>query len=148
MVRGPDIEEFLTGRRTMSSKKKTSTTTPSTSPQTLKIGSRVCCTDDRVEGRIVWANAVSVKIRWDDGEQVTWRRDSLAGRPIEILEVPGDENEHAATCPSEQDAAELPADLAVEVTGHGRREEGTAEGNRRLSLIVNLARKWTRIVLS
>ena len=34
---------------------------------------------------IVWCNAVSVKIRWDDGEQVTWRRDSLADRPIEIL---------------------------------------------------------------
>ena len=26
---------------------------------------------DGVVGRIVWANAVSVKIRWDDGEQVT-----------------------------------------------------------------------------
>jgi hypothetical protein len=53
----------------------------------LKIGSRVRCTDDGVEGRIVWANGVSVKIRWDDGEQVTWRRDSLAGRPVEILDA-------------------------------------------------------------
>jgi hypothetical protein len=52
----------------------------------LKIGSRVRNSDDRVEGRIVWANGVSVKIRWDDGEQVTWRRDSLANRPIEILD--------------------------------------------------------------
>jgi HB1, ASXL, restriction endonuclease HTH domain len=69
----------------MTSKPKTPTST-STSPQTLKIGSRVRCTDDRVEGRIVWANAFSVKIRWNDGEQVTWRRDSLAGRPIEILD--------------------------------------------------------------
>jgi hypothetical protein len=78
----------------------------------LKIGGRVRCTDDGVEGRIVWANAVSVKIRWNDGEQVTWRRDSLAGRPIEILEKSDDENEHVATYPSEQAAAELPVDLA------------------------------------
>ncbi len=69
----------------MTSKKK-SLTTPSTSQRVLKIGSRVRCTDDGVEGRIVWANAVSLKIRWDDGEQVTWRRDSLADRPIEILD--------------------------------------------------------------
>jgi hypothetical protein len=81
----------------MTSKKK-SPTTPGTSPQTLKIGSRVRCTDDRVEGRIVWANAVSVKIRWDDGEQVTWRRDSLADRPIEILE--GSEDQFASVVES------------------------------------------------
>jgi hypothetical protein len=37
----------------------------------LKIGSRVRRTDDPAEGRIVWANGVSVKITWDDGEQVT-----------------------------------------------------------------------------
>jgi hypothetical protein len=93
----------------MTSKK--SSTTSNTSPQTLKIGSRVRCTDDRVEGRIVWANAVSVKLRWDDGEQVTWRRDSLAGRPIKILEALGDENEQAAPCASGQAATELPVDL-------------------------------------
>ena len=74
----------------MSSKQNTQAA-PSTGPQTLKIGSRVHCTDDHVEGRIVWANGVSVKIRWDDGEQVTWRRDSLAGRPIEILAVADEE---------------------------------------------------------
>jgi hypothetical protein len=96
----------------MSSKKKTATI-PSTSLQTIKIGGRVRCTDDGVEGRIVWANAVSVKIRWDDNEEVTWRRDSLASRSIEILEASGDENEHAAMCPSEQAAAELPVDLAA-----------------------------------
>jgi len=55
----------------------------------------VRCTDDQAEGRIVWANGVSVKIKWDDGEQVTWRRDSLAGRPIEILA--GDEDQPATT---------------------------------------------------
>ena len=43
----------------------------------LRLGSRVRCTDDGVEGRIVWANAAAVKVQWDDGEQVTWKRDSL-----------------------------------------------------------------------
>jgi hypothetical protein len=67
----------------MSKKKSTSTTT---NLPALRIGSRIRCTDDGVTGRIVWANAVSVKITWDDGEQVTWKRDSLATRPIEILD--------------------------------------------------------------
>jgi hypothetical protein len=74
----------------MSSKNKTPIA-PSTSPQTLKIGSRVRCTDDGIEGRITWANGVSVKIQWDDGEQVAWRRDSLADRSIEFLDGSGDE---------------------------------------------------------
>ncbi len=43
----------------MASKKKTAT-----DGQTLRIGSRVRCTDDGVTGRIVWANGVSVKIKW------------------------------------------------------------------------------------
>jgi hypothetical protein len=75
----------------------------------LKIGSRVRRTDDPAEGRIVWANGVSVKIAWDDGEQVTWRRDSLAGRPIEILG--GDEDQPAPAAapePTEPTAAEPP----------------------------------------
>jgi hypothetical protein len=62
----------------------------------LKIGSRVRCTDDGVEGRITWANGVSVKVQWDDGEQVTWRRDSLADRPIEILDPASEEDQAAA----------------------------------------------------
>jgi HB1, ASXL, restriction endonuclease HTH domain len=92
----------------MAAKKKTSTTDNS-GLQTLKIGSRVRCTDDRIEGRIVWANGVSVKITWDDGEQVTWRRDSLAGRPIEILG--GDEDQPATAAdhePIEPTAPEPP----------------------------------------
>ena len=68
----------------MSKKKnaKTNTNLPA-----LRIGSRIRCSDDGVTGRIVWANAVAVKIKWDDGEQVTWKRDSLATRPIEILDA-------------------------------------------------------------
>ncbi|HEY7312818.1 MAG TPA: HTH domain-containing protein [Gemmataceae bacterium] len=92
----------------MSSKKKPSTTSLHTSPQTLKIGTRVRCTDDGVAGRIVWANAVAVKIQWDDGDQVTWRRDALADRPIAILDAASDEDEPATTAASEQPVTEPP----------------------------------------
>jgi hypothetical protein len=77
----------------------------------LKIGSRVRCTDDGVEGRITWANCVSVKVQWDDGEQVTWRRDSLADRPIEILLL-ADEDEYAVTNLETADAGQ---DHAIKV---------------------------------
>jgi hypothetical protein len=82
----------------MPRKKKTSATAaaPAANLATLKIGSRVRCTDDGVTGRIVWANAVSVKIRWDDGEPVTWRRDSLAGRPIAIVDAEDQPDRSAA----------------------------------------------------
>jgi len=73
----------------MGSKKTTAT---AAGLPALKIGGRVRRTDG-VEGRIVWANGVSVKITWDDGEQVTWRRDSLADRPIAILA--GDDDQPA-----------------------------------------------------
>jgi hypothetical protein len=75
----------------------------------LKIGSRVRCTDDGVAGRITWANGVSVKVQWDDGEQVTWRRDSLAERPIEILDSVGEEG-HVST--SIEPADRAPSDSA------------------------------------
>src|SRR5260370_36372783 len=68
----------------MASKKKNGATNSGNLPA-VRIGSRVRCTDDGVQGRIVWANAAAVKIKWDDGEQVTWKRDSLATQPIEIL---------------------------------------------------------------
>ena len=71
----------------MTSKKK-SPTIPSTNPQTIKIGSRVRCTDDGVEGRIVWANALSVKIRWNDGE--------LDDRFVNSPPVPGRTVSHVA----------------------------------------------------
>src|SRR5262245_35765470 len=70
----------------MASKKNKAAAGGKANLPTLRVGSRVRCTDDGVAGRIVWANAVSVKIKWDDGEQVTWKRDSLAERPIEILD--------------------------------------------------------------
>jgi hypothetical protein len=98
----------------MAAKKKTA---PAAGLQALRIGSRVRGTDDGVEGRIAWANGVSVKIKWDDGEQVTWRRDSLAGRPIEILAGDEDQTATAAPDPTEPTTAETPpaaAELAQE----------------------------------
>src|ERR1022692_2816698 len=89
----PQRSTSYEGKSIMAAKKK-APTAPAASLQTLKIGSRVRCTDDQAEGRIVWANGVSLKITWNDGEQVTWRRDSLADRPIEILG--GDEDQAAA----------------------------------------------------
>src|SRR5450755_619035 len=87
------------GKSIMAGKKKASTTAD-VELQTLKIGSRVRCTDDGVEGRIAWANGVSVKITWNDGEQVTWRRDSLADRPIEILDAADAEDQPLTTIAS------------------------------------------------
>jgi HB1, ASXL, restriction endonuclease HTH domain len=90
----------------MGSKKTTAT---AAGLPALKIGGRVRRTDDGVSGRIVWANGVSVKVAWDEGEQVTWRRDSLAGRPIEILADDEDQPAPAAAPePTEPAAPETP----------------------------------------
>jgi hypothetical protein len=89
----------------MSNTKK-NPTTPRTPRQTLKIGSRVRCTDDGMAGRIVWANGTSVKIQWETGEQVTWRRDALADKPIEILDTSAAGNESLPNEASSQAAAE------------------------------------------
>jgi hypothetical protein len=102
----------------MSSKKTTSTSPGDANVPALQIGSRVRCTDDGALGRIAWANATSVKIKWDDSEQVAWRRDSLAGRPIEFLDADpaaeANRPEPTATEPAPEQAAveqAAPADL-------------------------------------
>ena len=87
--------------------KKNKTASGKSNLQALRIGSRVRCADDGVEGRIVWANAISVKIKWDDGEQVTWKRDSLAERPIAILD-PDEEGRAEAPAAEEAAAVEVP----------------------------------------
>jgi hypothetical protein len=91
----------------MARNKKNTTTTASGNRPALQIGSRVRCTDDGVAGRIVWANAVSVKIKWHEGEQVTWKRESLATKPIEILE----DKDPAAT---DSQAEQLPGPVNAE----------------------------------
>lgn len=100
----------------MTSKKSDKEMTASSLPA-LKIGSRVRCIDDGVEGRITWANGVSVKVQWDDGEQVTWRRDSLVERPIEILD-PTDEGKAA-------DGNETLSDGESSVSNNSSAEEAT-----------------------
>ena len=94
----------------MSSNQKSPIPTQASLP-TLKIGSQVRCTEDGVEGRIVWCNAVAVKIKWNDGEQVTWRRDSLPDRPIEILAA-SDGQDPAASPAQSADSKQI--DQAVE----------------------------------
>src|SRR5262245_56488922 len=97
----------------MASKKK-NTTTNAGNLRALRVGSRVRCTDDGVAGRIVWANAVAVKIKWDDDEQVTWKRDSLATRPIAILDPDEDGQPEAPAAPAAAAAATEPAAPAPE----------------------------------
>jgi HB1, ASXL, restriction endonuclease HTH domain len=114
----------------MESKKTTAT---AAGLPALKIGGRVRRTDDRVEGRIVWANGVSVKITWDDGEQVTWRRDSLADRPIAILAGDDDQptTEQAAPPQAEQEtqpeATETPTLEATVLTPEPAAESRPAQ---------------------
>ena len=101
----------------MASKKKTTT-----DGQTLRIGSRVRCTDDGVTGRIVWANGVSVKIKWQDGEQVTWKRADLVGKPIEILDADDEGQPETPTTPPADESAPVPqeavADAQYATSGH------------------------------
>ena len=81
--------------------------------QALKIGTRIRHTEDNVEGRITWANATSVKVKWTDGELVTWKRADLADKPIEILDAAEDEGQPLAT-PGKEGQTEPPAGPAHE----------------------------------
>jgi hypothetical protein len=96
----------------------------------LKIGSRVRCSDDGVQGRITWANGMAVKIQWDDGEQVTWRRDSLASRLIDILPSGSDDEQAVAAAePADEEAGvgtPQPASNELAVVTEHSREEMTA----------------------
>lgn len=74
------------------------------SKHSVKVGMRVRFAEDGVEGRIVWANATTVKIKWDDGEVVNWKRDKLAEKGVEILEEETPEVER----PTTEQTAEAP----------------------------------------
>src|SRR4051812_2441784 len=80
----------------------------------LRIGSRVRCTDDGVLGKITWANGLAVKVKWDDGETVTWKRDSLATRPIEILAPEDDGTPGADAEPTAAANLAAPAEATAE----------------------------------
>jgi hypothetical protein len=62
-------------------------TKKSIDPTTIKLGTRVRHAEDGAEGRIAWANAQAVKIQWDDGEKVTWKRAELAAKGLELLDA-------------------------------------------------------------
>ncbi len=84
----------------------------------IKFGTRVRHTADGVAGRIVWANAVAVKIQWDDGEKVTWKRADLTAKGLEVL------GEDEGAEPVEGQAAEP---QATEATTETPPAEGTPE---------------------
>jgi hypothetical protein len=52
----------------------------------IKLGTRVRHVEDGVEGRIVWANAAVVKIQWDDGEKVSWKRAELGAKGVVVID--------------------------------------------------------------
>jgi outer membrane biosynthesis protein TonB len=68
---------------------------------------------DGVFGRIVWANAASVKIQWDDGEKVTWKRAELGIKGLAVVqEHEGQPAPAAEEAPATEPAAE-PVEEAV-----------------------------------
>jgi hypothetical protein len=78
----------------------------------IKFGTRVRHVEDGVLGRIVWANAVSVKIQWDDGEKVTWRRAELGIKGVAVVEEDAAEAPAADATPAGEPVS-MPADQAV-----------------------------------
>jgi hypothetical protein len=85
----------------------------------IKLGTRVRHTPDGAEGRIVWANAAAVKIQWDDGEKVTWKRAELGVKGLEVLDAVQAPEPQEATATYEsatEPAAEVEASPAPEAT--------------------------------
>jgi hypothetical protein len=72
----------------------------------IKLGTRVRHIEDGVLGRIVWANASAVKIQWDDGEKVTWKRAELGIKGLEIVEDEEAETPATASEPTSQARAD------------------------------------------
>ena len=52
----------------------------------IRIGTRIRHTADGAIGRIIWANATTVKVQWEDGEKINWKRAELAEKGLEILD--------------------------------------------------------------
>jgi preprotein translocase subunit YajC len=86
----------------------------------IRIGTRIRHTADGAIGRIVWANATTVKVQWDDGEKVNWKRAELAEKGLEILddEQAAEPSDVQPTTPDEQ-----PAPVATEQTEPAIAEE-------------------------
>jgi hypothetical protein len=83
----------------------------------IRIGTRIRHLADGAIGRIVWANATTVKVQWDDGEKVNWKRAELASKGLEIIDDDQVlELEPTEVLAAEQPMAEVPALAAVETT--------------------------------
>jgi hypothetical protein len=79
----------------------------------IKFGTRVRHVSDGVLGRIVWANAVSVKIEWDDGEKVTWKRAELGIKGLAVVEEGDAAEAPAAEATPAREPATMPADEPI-----------------------------------
>ncbi len=88
---------------------------------TIKIGTRVRHVADNATGRIVWANAAAVKIQWDDGEKVTWKRADLPSKGLEVLA----EDQGAEPRDAETPSAGQPAGEQVRAAAAGAAPEAT-----------------------
>jgi hypothetical protein len=95
---------------------------------TIRRGSRVRHSADGAEGRITWCNGVSVKIEWDDGEKVTWKRAELSAKSLEILDdqTPGDAGEQN-TSPVTAETAEAATEQAAQLAPGGIARGGCGE---------------------
>jgi hypothetical protein len=77
----------------------------------IRIGTRVRHTDG-VEGRIAWANGTAVKIQWDDGEKVTWKRAELGAKGLQVIEDEQGRAPQEEARPAEPAAPEPAAEAA------------------------------------
>jgi hypothetical protein len=92
----------------------------------IKFGTRVRHVSDGVLGRIVWANAVSVKIEWDDGEKVTWKRAELGLKGVAVVEDDATEAPAVEAAPT-ADAAPTPVEEPTPATAEPPAEPVAAE---------------------
>jgi hypothetical protein len=78
------------------------------SPTNIKLGTRVRHIEDGALGRIVWANAAAIKVQWDDGEKVTWKRAELGIKGLAVVEE--DEAPETRAEQAGEPASQVPAE--------------------------------------
>jgi hypothetical protein len=96
----------------------------------IKLGTRVRHIEDGALGRIIWANAAAVKIQWDDGEKVTWKRSELGIKGLAVVqeETPEELATEATSLATEPTPAREPeSTAAVEAIRTPASEETPAE---------------------
>jgi hypothetical protein len=88
----------------------------------IRIGTRIRHSDGTA-GRITWANATSVKIEWDDGEKVTWKRAELASKGLTITDEDQDTESQATEAAPDKTVSTEP----TEPTATTESAESTAQ---------------------